>query len=228
VYALIEGERRDRSRRADFAYQRLTAVFHPTTEPHSGLVGPKGMLALNIEYDAGWLDRHELCECDLGGYRPMDSVWSSLAVLQILAIAFRPGLETPVDVETKALEILDPLVTPTLGRERLACPSWLRRARKLFHDTFRSPIRVHAAAKEVGVHPVHLTRVFRRHHGCSVSEYLRALRLAEAGRLILRQGHTIAEAAHEAGFADQAHLCRCFSEQFGFSPKVLRSTVRTI
>jgi AraC family transcriptional regulator len=186
------------------------------------------MLGLNIEYEPGWLERHELGERDLGGYRPLDSASSSLSVLDLMAIAFRPGSHVAAEVETEALELLDPLVKRSLGQEQRACPSWLRRAQALLHDSFRSPLRVHLIAREIGVHPVHLTRVFRRHHGCTVSEYLRTLRLAEAGRLILRQGHTIAEAAHEAGFADQAHLCRCFSERFGFSPKAFRSATRTL
>jgi AraC-like DNA-binding protein len=227
LYALVVGRQRDRSRKADFLHERLAVVFHPTTEPHAGLVGPDGMVGLNIEFEPGWLERHELAERDLGGYRPLDSVWSALAVLRILPIAFQSNLQAQVDIEMRLLEILDPLVKRAVGRAPLGCPLWLRRARELLHDAYRSPLRVRWIANEVRVHPVHLTRVFRRHHGCTVSEYLRALRLAEAGRLILRQGHTIAEAAHEAGFADQAHLCRCFSGHFGFSPKTLRSTTQT-
>jgi AraC family transcriptional regulator len=224
LYALMAGRQCERARKADFVHERLAVVFHPTTEPHAGLVGPEGMLGLNIEFETGWLERHELAERDLGGYRPLDSVWSALAVLQILPIAFQPSLRAHADIEMRILEILDPLVNRAIGHESLTCPLWLRRARELLHTAFRSPLRVRWIANEVRVHPVHLTRVFRRYHGCTVSEYLRALRLAEAGRLILRPGHTIAEAAYEAGFADQAHLCRCFSDEFGFSPKTLRST----
>jgi AraC family transcriptional regulator len=184
------------------------------------------MFGLNIEYDRTWLERHDIRERDLGGYRLLDSVWSQLAVMQLVTEAFEVGPKSAVDAETKALELLDPLVTTALGREQLSCPAWLRRTREILHDSFRSSLRVHTIAREVGVHPVHLTRVFRRHHGCGVTEYLCALRMAEAGRLILRQGHTIAEAAHEAGFADQAHLCRCFSTQLGFSPKRFRDAAK--
>jgi AraC family transcriptional regulator len=228
LYALVTGHQRDRWRRLEFEQPRLTLVFHPTTEPHAGLVGPDGMLGLNIEYDHAWLERHELHECDLGGYRLLDSVWSRLAVLQLLANGFNAGAHTDADVETAALELLEPLIQSRMGREQLAYPVWLSRAREFLHESYHSPIRVHVVAREVGVHPVHLARVFRQRYRCSVSEYLRALRLAEAGRLILRHGHTIAEAAHEAGFADQAHLCRCFSQKFGFSPKTLRSAAQTL
>jgi AraC family transcriptional regulator len=86
---------------------------------------------------------------------------------------------------------------------------------------FRESVGLRHVAREAGVHPVYLARVFRRRHGCSVGEYLRVLRLVEAGRLVL-EGAALAQAAHEAGFADQAHFSRCFSGAFGFTPKGLR------
>src|SRR5207302_385476 len=81
---------------------------------------------------------------------------------------------------------------------------------EFLREQFRDPVGLRDAAREAGVHPVYLARVFRRHHGCPVSEYLRALRLVEAGRLVL-EGASLAHAAHAAGFADQAHVSRRFS-----------------
>jgi len=120
------------------------------------------------------------------------------------------------------------LVKRTFGREKLARPQWLRRAEEFIHGAFRTPIRVHQVACEARVHPVHLARVFRKHHDCSVSEYIRALRLAEAGQLILRREQSIAWSAYESGFTDQAHLCRWFSRLFGFSPRVLLSAAKRL
>jgi hypothetical protein len=52
--------------------------------------------------------------------------------------------------------------------------------------------------------------------------YLRALRLVDAGALVLCRGESLASAAVTAGFADQAHLTRCFARQFGFTPRAVR------
>jgi len=228
LFVLIDGLQQDRIRRADFEQRPFTVVFHPTSELHASLVGPQGMLGLNIEYDAIWLERHELTEGDLGGYRPLDSVWSRLQTLHLLVDAFQEHAHAETNLETNAFELLVPLVKQSLGRERPDYPRWLRRAEEFIHGSFRSPIRLCLAAREVGVHPVHLARVFRRRHGCSVGEYVRALRIAEAGRLIIQQGQPIAQAACEAGFSDHAHLCRCFGRILGFCPNTLRSVGRTL
>jgi AraC family transcriptional regulator len=218
---LIRGEHHDQVRIANFDQPPMTMVFHPTSEPHAGVIGPRGMLGLNVEYEAAWLERHELYGSDLGGYRTLDSVWSQLGALQLLAGVFREDGHTESDLDSNALDLLIPLVKRTFRREKLIRPDWLRRAEEYIHDAIRSPIRVYQVAREVRVHPVHLARVFRQHHDCSVSEYIRALRIADAGRIILRREQPIAMAACESGFVDQAHLSRWFSRTMGISPKVL-------
>jgi AraC family transcriptional regulator len=223
MYVLLAGHKREQSRQAEFEQRPLTAVFHPTSEPHASLVGPQGTLGLNLEYGPAWMQGQELQKSDLGGYQVLDSVWTRLAVLRVLAISSQVGPDSDVELESSALELLAPLVKKQFGRESLVSPHWFRRAEEVIHDSFRSPLRLAAVAREVGVHPIHLARVFRRRYGCSVGEYLGALRLAEAGRLILQHSRTIGEAACAAGFADHAHLCRCFSRRFGFSPKRLRA-----
>jgi AraC family transcriptional regulator len=225
---LITGDRRDQVRRTDFDQPPLTTVFHPTSEPHAGLVGPHGMIGLNVEYDGAWLERHELRELDLGGYRSLDSVWARLRALHLFAHAFRQGGQLESDVDAEALELLSPLVKRAFGRQKLLRPAWLRRAEAFIHDDFRTSVRLREVAREAGVHPVHLARVFRQRHGCSVGEYIRALRVAEAGRLILRQDQSIACAACKTGFADQSHLCRWFSRLFGFTPRTLRSAAEAL
>lgn len=198
-------------------------LFHPTREPHASVVGLGRLLGLNVEYEPAWLEHLELTECDLGGYRPLEpSVWSRLAVLRLVCLAFRPGPTVWADLHGQALELLEPLVTPTAPRASPGLPAWWRRAEQFVHEAFRSPISLREVAQVAGVHPVYFARVFRRRHGCPLSAYLRALRLAEAGRLVLRHGRPLAEAALEAGFADQAPFSRCFSRQFGFSPRAVR------
>jgi AraC family transcriptional regulator len=225
---LIRGDHHDQVRIANFDQRPMTMVFHPTSEPHAGIVGPRGMLGLNVEYEAGWLERHELSERDLGGHQPLNSVWSQLGALRLLAGAFREDKHTEAELDSNAFELLIPLIKRMFRREKLTRPGWLRRAEEFIHDSFRSPLRVHQIAREVRVHPVHLARVFRQHHGCSVSEYIRALRIAEAGRFILGREQPIAWAACESGFVDQAHLSRWFSRTLGFSPKILHSAGKAL
>ena len=221
-FLVLSGQHRDRSRHGDHDQSELTLVFHPTHEAHAGFIGPRGAVGLNIEYDPQWLERHALRQADLGGYRPLESVSSRLQVLAFLGMAFQKGDHASADCESQAFELLEPLINLPASPEPTRFPAWLRRAESYMHEEFRTPISLRVCAREANIHPVHLARVFRKRFGCSVSEYLRALRLLEAGRLVLHEGSSIAQAAQRAGFADHAHFTRSCSRRFGFCPRSLR------
>jgi AraC family transcriptional regulator len=222
VFVSILGDKRDQTRKGAHEMHDWSIVFHPTNEPHASDVGPRGVLGLNLEFAPEWLGRHQLSETDLGGYQLRTaSVWSRLAVLRLVCLTVRLTAGIEQDLLDQALELVEPLVkrgAASLGAD----PAWLRRGEVFLHDQFRSPVSLRDAAREAGVHPVYFARVFRGRHGCPVSAYLRALRLAEAGRLVLGRRRSLAESALEAGFADQAHLTRCFTRQFRFGPLALR------
>jgi AraC family transcriptional regulator len=220
---VVAGHGRDLSRSRSHDQPALSVVFHPITEPNANEIGPGGVLGFTLEYQPAWLQAHELTEQDLGGYRFLaPSVWSRLASLRLLGIAFEQGANAEADLETLALEMLEPLVQRLTLPPASPAPRWLLRAEDFLHAHFRSPVSLRSAAREAGVHPVYFARVFRRHHGCSVSAYLRALRLTEAAELILQHGASLVEAACAAGFADQAHLTRCCARSLGFTPKRIR------
>jgi AraC family transcriptional regulator len=220
---LVAGRGLDRCRNQTYDQPPLTAVFHPTSEPHANDVAPGGVLGFTLELGPAWLHTHGLTEKALGGYRVIaPAVRSRLACLSLLAAAWRDGPCAAADLETQALELLELLLRPAAGPERGPAPPWLSRGEEFLRAHFRSPISLRQAAREAGVHPIHFARVFRRRHGCPVSAYVRALRLTAAGELIVNGGQPLAQVACGAGFADQAHLTRWFSRVIGLSPGALR------
>jgi AraC family transcriptional regulator len=220
---LVAGRGLDRSRTQDYDQPPLTVVFHPTSAPHANEVGPGGVLGFTLELEPPWLDEQGLTEKALGGYQVIaPSVRSRLACLSLLGAAWQGGPRAEADLETHALELLEFLVRPPSVPERGPAPRWLSRGEDFLRAHFRSPVSLSQAAREAGVHPIHFARVFRRRHGCPVSAYVRALRLTEAGELIVGGSQPLAQVACGAGFADQAHLTRWFSRVIGLSPGALR------
>ena len=67
------------------------------------------------------------------------------------------------------------------------------------------------------MHAVYLTKIFRERFGVSLGTYQRRRRLEwAAGRL--SAGESVADVAHRAGFADQAHFTRAFKRFSGQTP----------
>ena len=129
---------------------------------------------------------------------------------------------TPAAVEELALRLLSASAGGNGSGERAPMPAWLSRARELVHESPLRPVRVQDVSVEVGVHPVYLTKLFRERFGVSLGTYQRRRRLQWAATQ-LAQGEPVADIAHRAGFADQAHFTRAFKRFSGRTPARFRA-----
>jgi AraC family transcriptional regulator len=105
-------------------------------------------------------------------------------------------------------------------------PNWLSRARDLLHEQLSEGVTVSDIAETVGVHPVYLARVFRKHFHCSVGDYVRKLRVEHAAHQMAESDSPLAEIAQAAGFYDQSHFTRTFKQITGLTPTEFRATLQ--
>ncbi len=101
-------------------------------------------------------------------------------------------------------------------------PHWLRRAIDEF--PWAHPVPFREAAAIAGVHETHFSRAFRRHVGMTANEYRSRARVRLASKLLLTTTSSLARVALSAGFSDQSHLTRVFSQRLGLSPGRYRRT----
>lgn len=145
----------------------------------------------------------------------------SLALAFDALEAFRNCAAGLLQLETSVLELF---ALGRNGRERCLTPPppWLRRTRDWLHDGFQRPLRLADAAEAAQISPVHLSRAFRRHFGCTMGAYLRALRIEHARRALVTGECSLQDLAQEAGFYDQSHMTRSFKSALGVAPGVYR------
>jgi AraC-like DNA-binding protein len=104
----------------------------------------------------------------------------------------------------------------------LAAQGAVQRAReRLADDSARAPSLAELAA-EAGLSKFQLLRRFAQAYGLPPHAWLLQQRTERARRLIAA-GHTLADAAATAGFADQGHMTRHFVRHFGFTPGAFRA-----
>lgn len=139
-----------------------------------------------------------------------------------------PDTASPLAVEGLVLELLALLdrQRPQPGRPARP-PAWLARARDVIHARFADRLRVADVAREVEVHPVHLARVFRVHHGMSLGAYVRRLRLDWAAVQLATSPESLSAIAARAGFTDQSHFTRAFRVHTGITPLRYRHNARS-
>ncbi|UXH79245.1 helix-turn-helix transcriptional regulator [Roseateles amylovorans] len=105
-------------------------------------------------------------------------------------------------------------------------PLWLRRCMEQLLEECEQPLQLAALARTAGVHPVSMSRAFRRHYGISPGQLQRRAQLNRAAQR-LKEGRPIAEVAASLGFADQSHFTRLFRAEYRCTPAAWREGFKT-
>ena len=136
--------------------------------------------------------------------------------------------------ENISLLTIEGLILEVLGdatrkhERRISCiePPWLRQAKEIICDSAKKNVSLINVATQVGVHPTHLARMFRRHYHCSVGEYVLRLRLDSAIRELTESDKSLAEIASATGFYDQSHFTHAFRLHLRMTPSQFRTAAK--
>lgn len=199
--------------------------FLPPQQLHSLKISSAGMRAFSIDIAPQWLGRmreHSL--------KVEDSVYCSGGLLiQLHLRLYREfqniDVASPLAVEGIALEMLAEAARRQITNKggSGAPPGWLKQARAIVHEEFSLHLSLETIAREVGIHPVHLARMFRRYYHCTIGEYVRRVRIENACRRIMTTEAPLSEIALASGFSDQSHFTRIFKRLKGMTPAEYRS-----
>ena len=153
--------------------------FRPAGVPHQDEVGPGGARMFGIEIER--TRQRSLADCSGNLGIAYDSEGGELALARPLN-----SMRKPARRSTSHEFQVESLVSELLGA--VACkpercttaPFWMRRIHEKLNAEFRQRLTMDDLAREAGVHPVHLSRVFRRVIGMGIGEYVHRLRIREA------------------------------------------------
>lgn len=206
-------------------YQPFTIGFHPASLTYSDEVGPCGSRMFCVE----------LREFYIQGTRPLltapqfvpdlcasEVTWLGLRFFH----SFASETVSPLQIEELCGAMLERVACRSTATEKQT-PAWLGRALDLLHECFRDALTLGAIANQVGVHPIHLSRVFRSRHGCTMAEYINRLRVQSVCRALESGWADLAHLAAQSGFADQSHMSRVFKWCTGQTPGQFRAFIHT-
>lgn len=189
-----------------------TMRFLPAGEPHENYF-PQGSRCLGIELRQSMVDlagEHGGVRCSPGEVRRA-GVYGARLYRE-----FRGADDlSPLAIESAALELMVSGRPERHGRT----PLWLRRIRELLHEQAGTRVTLVELSRTVGRHPVQISRQFHHYFGCTISEYIRRVRVARAQSLLARGNASVAEVALACGFCDQSHFTTAFRRLAGLPPR---------
>lgn len=196
----------------------LSVVFKPAGTLHVDHYGERGALLLQIELNTAEPFTQNI---------PWDWFHAGVHLQPFLSLArlFGTGHCSDSKLIEATMNVLHSF-RPAAARTT-SVPQWLQRIRNVvLAAPSRGMIRVEHLAAQTGIHPVYLTRQFRRHFGETIRGCISRLRVQSAAQFIADSNRKFADIACDLGYADQAHFCREFRNYTGISPGELRHLAR--
>jgi len=213
---LLNGQRHTLQPGAAFSYRR--GVRH-RIENTSG----RPMLKYFLDC-GGRLARPRFDDCTAGGGRFVQ-VGAVAEVVELFELLIANAMsETDYSgaicsalVETLLLKVSEKTITGGAADSR----AWAtyERIRRHMQENFLRLRSMTEVARETGVDPAYLSRVFRRFHRSSPYKFLMRLKMSHAAALLLSPDRLVKEVAAELGFDDPFHFSRSFKSVYGVSPE---------
>jgi AraC family transcriptional regulator len=212
-------------RKQTFLRTAPTLILMPADEPHATRFC-EPLRTFEIELSAAWTER-------VRQVSPLADQLTEFRNGLPVETAIRLYREyqtfdnlTPLIMEGLLLELLVQMARGTAPGAETTCPRWLLKTRDMLHDRFTERLSLETIAAEIGVHPSHLVRAFKQHFHCTIGDYIRNLRMAQARHLLTHSEIPLSEIALAIGYSDQSHFTTAFRRQTGISPGKCRKICR--
>ena len=205
----------------------LTMIVRPPLEKHSENYHGKGIICLSVDIQPQWMER--LKQYDINLERSADFRGANLSAL---IMKLSDEFTARDDASSLAVEALLLEIAVEVSRQEKRfttenkVPRWLSDARDFIHAEYIFNPTINDVAGAANIHPVHLSRMFRRYYGCTIAEYIRRLRVESACLALANSNETLAEIAASSGFSDQSHFSNIFKRLMNVTPAEYREIKR--
>jgi AraC family transcriptional regulator len=196
-------------------------VVKPAGEAHADKYGASGAHSLIIEVPSRLVNTHPQLSDLFESPGHIRNTFLARIAMKLYGECRATDEPSLLLIEGLILELL--AHAARLDSNRLeSSPEWLDNVRRILHERFTEPLSLSIVADQVGIHPSHLARSFRKRFGCSVGVYINSLRIEYAMRELLRADKPLSEIAGKAGFYDQSQFSNAFRRFLGVTPSKYR------
>ncbi|MBN8885033.1 MAG: helix-turn-helix transcriptional regulator [Rudaea sp.] len=95
--------------------------------------------------------------------------------------------------------------------------------RERIHVEYSKPLTVPVLAHDVGTNESKLSKLFKKHYGTTVHDYIRTVRLNRAKELLSSPDYSVTDVSFLVGYEHSANFATAFKRHFGVSPRDARS-----
>ena len=210
---------KDVEKRNNISYGRKAGdiFFYEAGEAHQTVLRTQSSQNLNIELENDFFIENEITTQQLAQSiaNNMDAKFLALNILKELD---QQDENTATTIHLLLLE----LISNCKMDSGLVSPKWIENLSDLLNDRWDEQITLNELAANISVHPVTISKCFRRYFHTTYGAYMRKLKINKSIPLIKHTNASLTEIAFQCGFTDQSHFIKNFKSFTGFLPKDFR------
>ncbi|MEK6336729.1 MAG: AraC family transcriptional regulator [Acidobacteriota bacterium] len=224
---MLHGTLSENYGRRSLEWRPFSVGFNSPDEEHSNFIHDAGARFFIVEVSPAWLQHISEYSKTLKQSFVYQGGPLRYLGLRLFREAAQIDAVSQLAIEGLLLEVVAETSRLDTGSKVDEHPRWLKQACELIDAHFTEPLTVTTIARHIGIHPVHLARVFRRHQRCTIAEYVRQLRLEFVCRELSASDTSLADIAANAGYCDQGHLSKVFKRYTGMTLNQYRISSRS-
>ncbi|WP_271785257.1 helix-turn-helix transcriptional regulator [Aquimarina algiphila] len=170
---------------------------------------------LNLEFNSDFFSKNHLNFNDLN----LSETKNIEAYLDLIHIYSELHVNDSYTSNSIQLSIKSLFTTKDISSKK---PIWIKRLREIIEDRWNEFIPLDELALILNVHPVTISKYFRKYYNGSLGDYMRKVKVQKALHFLFHTDMPITEIAFTCGFSDHSHMIRVFKRYVGYNPKIFR------
>lgn len=220
---LLQGNMTEGNKKEIYDCAAGTLLYHHWQDSHYNTKPDVFTRGFHIEISEDWFDKNQLLKDKTEGSFNIKNPAVKLLMYRIFKETKSIDNSCEISVDQILLDIFHEIDGQKTSRDKN--PLWVQQIDEILHETFMEKLNLSDLAKILNIHPIHLSRDFKKYFHCTLGEYLRKLKV-ENSLKILNEFESLSEVALECGFSDQSHFIRCFKENIGITPLKYRNILK--
>ncbi len=219
---LLQGKLFESNKKESYYLEPGNLLFHNWQDKHYNIKPPEYTRGFHIELNQEWFLNFDIQLKDFEGSTILKNPMIKNLMNQLFVETKINDQYSNLSIESSLINIFNTIENSKEKQSKV--PIWTNKLQELLFEE-NIDYSLNNLSSILGIHPVHLSREFRKYFGTSLGNYLRLIKINKAFNLIVSTKLSMTEICYECGFFDQSHFITNFKRIYNTTPSKIMKKI---
>ena len=204
---LLQGKLFESNKRESYYLEPGSLLFHYWQDSHYNIKPPEFTRGFHIELNEEWFTSFDIEITNFEGSINLKNPVVRNLMNQIFVETKINDPYSNLGIESNLIEIFNTI--KEREEKSLKRPIWVNKLQELLIEE-KTEYSLKSLSSKLEIHPVHLSREFKRYFTTSLGNYIRLIKLNKAFYLLISKKMSMTDICYQCGFYDQSHFISNF------------------